>query len=113
MYASFKVRCDLFSVLLVISAQQAIESHEKTDDKQWLTYWLIFSLFQVFEGIAAWLLEYIPFYFLFKVLFLVWSFHPLTQGATVIYDSAVAPFLLPVLGIQAQEGLVKEAFSRL
>jgi receptor expression-enhancing protein 5/6 len=37
----------------------------------------------------------IPFYFFFKVGFLVWAYHPSTQGSTVIYNSFIKPYIAP------------------
>jgi receptor expression-enhancing protein 5/6 len=43
---------------------KAIETQSKDDDTQWLTYWIIFGFFKIFEGIAEPLVSIIPFYFL-------------------------------------------------
>lgn len=65
---------------------KAIESEEKDDDKQWLTYWVVFAVFTVFDTIGAPILHYIPFYFFIKIIFLIWCFLPNTRGALFIYE---------------------------
>lgn len=55
---------------------KAIETDTSEDDKQWLTYWIVFVLFKLTENVADVLISFIPFYFLFKVAFLVWMAHP-------------------------------------
>jgi receptor expression-enhancing protein 5/6 len=65
---------------------KAIESEDKEDDKQWLTYWVVFAAFTVFDGFAGALLQYIPFYFFIKIVFLIWCFLPNTRGASIIYN---------------------------
>jgi hypothetical protein len=85
-------------------------------------------VFQIVEGSADFLLQYIPFYLLIKVRmvnhvlfdgglargphganilfcvypqasFLVWCYYPKTQGAKVIYSSVIKPYVVPALGI--------------
>jgi len=64
---------------------KAIESEDKEDDTQWLTYWVVYSFFTVLETFVSFLLSWIPFYFAFKLAFLVYLFHPKWLGATKIY----------------------------
>ena len=80
----------------VYASIKAIETDEKDDDTQWLTYWLIFSFFKVFEGIADILISFIPFYYPSKVLFLVWCYYPTTKGASVVYTMCVKPYFAPL-----------------
>ena len=54
----------------------ALESEGADDDKQWLTYWVVFGLFSILDQFAGILLRLIPFYYVLKVAFLVWMFHP-------------------------------------
>eukprot|EP01033_Poteriospumella_lacustris_P009658 gene9658-6910_t len=83
---------------------KAIESNNKDDDTQWLTYWLVFGLFKVVESVADFLISSIPFYFLIKLAFLVYLFLPQTQGAKVVYDNVIKVHLVPHLGITASSG---------
>lgn len=87
---------------------RAIESDGTDDDTQWLTYWLVFSLFKLFEGIADSLLMYIPFYFLLKITFLVWCFYPGTDGATIVYSYFIKPNVVPLLGALVKHDKKKE-----
>jgi receptor expression-enhancing protein 5/6 len=73
---------------------KAIESADKDDDTQWLTYWVVFSVFSLVE-IAADLIEhYIPLYYPFKFAFLIYLFAPQTQGAQFLYQNGIRRFLL-------------------
>jgi receptor expression-enhancing protein 5/6 len=78
---------------------KAIESNTKDDDTQWLTYWLVFSLFKLVEGIAEPLIHLIPFYFVGKVAFLVWCFYPGYEGAKVVYSNFIKPHVVPLLSM--------------
>ena len=71
---------------------KAIESQEFDDDKQWLTYWAIYGLFTLLDQFANIILRIFPFYFIFKILFLIWCFMPNTMGALFIYNKFVAPY---------------------
>lgn len=72
---------------------KAIESTSKTDDVQWLTYWVVYACFNIVEVFADFLLYWIPFYYAFKLGFLLWLFMPSTQGASFLYNHFLAPFL--------------------
>ena len=69
----------------------ALESKGADDDKQWLTYWVVFGLFNIVDQFAGFILHFIPFYFFLKLIFLVYLFHPDTQGATSIYNWYILP----------------------
>ena len=52
---------------------KAIESPSQHDDVQWLTYWVVFGFFNFLESFALRVvLYYVPWYFAFKSLFIVW-----------------------------------------
>ncbi|GKY94132.1 hypothetical protein MPSEU_000379300 [Mayamaea pseudoterrestris] len=72
---------------------QAIETKIKGDIVQWQVYWIIFSLFQLLEVFKVTLVYWIPFYFAFKLAFLLWLMLPQTKGATFMYDSFLKDFL--------------------
>lgn len=73
---------------------KAIESADKNDDTQWLTYWVVFGLFSVTEfGIDA-IISWFPFYWLVKCAFLLYLHLPAFKGAEVLYVRYVRPFVL-------------------
>lgn len=45
----------------------AIESKTKEDDTKWLTYWVVFALFSVFEYFSDLIVRWFPLYWLVKV----------------------------------------------
>mmetsp|Transcript_21579 Transcript_21579/g.19147 ORF Transcript_21579/g.19147 Transcript_21579/m.19147 type:complete len:151 (-) Transcript_21579:66-518(-) len=71
---------------------KALESEQGLDDKKWLTYWVIFSSFSMIDHFGEFILVWIPFYFLFKLCFLIYLFLPATDGASHIYITYVLPF---------------------
>ena len=51
----------------------------------------MFGLFNIVDQFAGFILHFIPFYFFLKLMFLVYLFHPDTQGATSIYNWYILP----------------------
>mmetsp|Transcript_8637 Transcript_8637/g.17966 ORF Transcript_8637/g.17966 Transcript_8637/m.17966 type:complete len:180 (-) Transcript_8637:269-808(-) len=72
---------------------QAIETKTKGDDVQWLVYWVIFAFFSILETFVDILLYWVPFYYAFKLAFLLWAMLPQTKGAKFLYDSFLKDFL--------------------
>src|SRR5208282_4556672 len=83
---------------------KAIESAGTSDDTQWLTYWVVFSFFNVAEywsrTILYWLRMSPPlgsvnlviaFYYLFKTLVVLWLALPQFRGAQYIYHAFIRP----------------------
>ena len=71
---------------------KAIESPYFDDDKQWITYWAIYGIFTLIDQFANIVLRIIPFYFVIKILFLIWCFMPNTMGDLFIYNKFVGPY---------------------
>uniref|UniRef100_A0A7S3JCP2 Receptor expression-enhancing protein n=1 Tax=Euplotes harpa TaxID=151035 RepID=A0A7S3JCP2_9SPIT len=67
----------------------ALEKGEFTVCKKWLTYWVVFATFSILDHFASFILVWIPFYFLFKLVFLAYLFFPITDGAGFIYENYV------------------------
>jgi len=73
----------------------ALESHNKDDDTKWLTYWVVFALFSVVEFFSDIIFSWFPFYWLVKVIFLVWCFVPFEcNGSAYIYSRVIRPVFL-------------------
>jgi receptor expression-enhancing protein 5/6 len=86
--------CDLIGVIYpAYMSFKAIESSGADDDKQWLTYWVVFAVVKVSETFFDVILFWLPFYFLGKLFFLIWLAFPETRGALMIYERVVKPLL--------------------
>jgi len=70
---------------------RAIKSDEKEDDTQWLTYWVVFSFFHVFESAIDVAFGWLPLYLFLKLGFLVFCFLPETKGATIVFQTFIEP----------------------
>jgi len=60
---------------------------------QWLTYWVIFSLFAALEGLLDRLLLWFPLAWALKLAFVLWLQLPQSQGARLLYRHHVKPLL--------------------
>lgn len=70
---------------------KAVESSQKADDTQWLTYWIIFALLNVLEFGEETIVGYFPIYWLCKCAFLVYLYLPSTLGAQKVYSRFIKP----------------------
>jgi receptor expression-enhancing protein 5/6 len=86
---------------------KAIESQDTDDDKQWLTYWVVYGNFTVVDSVAEVLLSWVPFYHPAKLIILVYLAWPETRGAEMVYQRIVRPFMVK------HETKVDEALERI
>ncbi|CEP17641.1 hypothetical protein [Parasitella parasitica] len=83
---------------------KAIETPDKADDKQWLTYWTVIGFIQMIEYFSDILLFWFPFYYLFKTLVVLYLALPQFRGAETLYIRFLRPYLL-----NAQDGIDAKA----
>ncbi|GFH44525.1 hypothetical protein CTEN210_00999 [Chaetoceros tenuissimus] len=83
----------------------AIESKVRGDDTQWLIYWVVYCFFSIIELFADMILYWIPFYYAFKLAFLLWCMLPQTRGATFLYEAFLKDFL------KSQESKIDQALE--
>jgi hypothetical protein len=60
---------------------QALETPGGENDRQWLTYWLVYGALACAEYHSEALLAFLPFYYGLKMAALVWCIHPATRYA--------------------------------
>ncbi|EDV26498.1 Receptor expression-enhancing protein 6 [Trichoplax sp. H2] len=78
-----------------VASIKAIESEGSRDDRQWLTYWVVYAVFNILEYFSDLLLSWFPFYFLMKLLFLCWCMAPVSwNGSHIIYFKIIRPWFL-------------------
>ena len=85
------VTCLVGVVCPTYMSLKAIDSTEDDDDIQYLTYWVVYGLFSVFDIFTSFLINMIPFYYTLKLAFLIWLFMPNFKGAVYIYKWVIAP----------------------
>ncbi|XP_053211235.1 receptor expression-enhancing protein 5-like [Panonychus citri] len=78
-----------------IQSLEALETHDSEDDRQWLTYWVVFAFFSVIEFFSDKIFYVFPVYYLAKLIFLVWCFWPTEQNGSIrIYNQIIRPYYL-------------------
>lgn len=96
---------------------KAIESSNKEDDTQWLTYWVVYSAFSLIEFFTDIFLFWIPFYWLLKCFFLLYCMAPAAwNGSALIYNKFLRPFVLKYEkdideALDRTAGLAREAYG--
>lgn len=69
---SFLAPLTLSVIAFVYPAIQTIRALEsKEQQERWLTYWVVYGAFNVFENVGDVVLAWLPFYFTIKATFLV------------------------------------------
>ena len=82
---------NLFAFYPLYNSFKALRSGSPADDQFWLTYWTTFGTLSLFESLLDGAFAWLPFYYLAKIVFLVWCFHPATKGAMIIYARVLQP----------------------
>ena len=80
----------VYPALASLSSMDSPESN----DNQWLTYWVLFSAANFFDYFTGGFMSLVPFYYTFKLFFIVYLFFPTTEGALAIHKRFVFPVLL-------------------
>lgn len=67
--AAAQLICNIISVAYpAYVSLKALETSTKEDDTKWLTYWVLYAIFSVFEFFTGYLPYIVPFYYLWKVI---------------------------------------------
>ncbi|KJH42373.1 TB2/DP1, HVA22 family [Dictyocaulus viviparus] len=75
---------------------KAVRTKKKSDDTQWLIYWCVFAVFSLVDFFASGIMRLFPFYWLFKMIFLIYLYLPQTQGANYIFFEFVNPLVTKI-----------------
>ncbi|RUS22039.1 hypothetical protein BC937DRAFT_90591 [Endogone sp. FLAS-F59071] len=63
------------------------------EQRQWLTYWIVYGSMQVIDYWSEGLLELIPSYNLYKLAILYWAQNDRSRGASFIYNRILKPVI--------------------
>ena len=73
---------------------KSIEKNDDSEEKYWLTYWAVFGFFILIDMFSPIIVKFIPFYLIFKIIFLIWLFLPGTNGCKFFYNKVVKKILI-------------------
>ena len=76
------------------STIKAIQKNK--DKKEWLTYWVIFGSFLIFDMFSTIIIKVVPYYFVLKIIFLIWMFIPGSNGCQIVYDFLISKVMKPI-----------------
>uniref|UniRef100_A0A0R3RGB3 Receptor expression-enhancing protein n=1 Tax=Elaeophora elaphi TaxID=1147741 RepID=A0A0R3RGB3_9BILA len=86
--------CDIIGfVYPAYTSIRSVETSHKDDGAQWLTYWIIFALFNIIEYFSETFVVYFPLYWLLKCVFLLYLYLPMTRGAQKVYYRFIQSFV--------------------
>ena len=80
-----------FAFYPLYSSFKALRTPQTGDDQFWLTYWVVYGTLALAESVVDPAFSWLPFYYLAKIVFMGWCFHPQTKGALLIYHRVLAP----------------------
>ncbi|KAK1832073.1 receptor expression-enhancing protein 2 [Podospora conica] len=89
-----KILSSIASFLFPLFASyKALKTSDPSQLTPWLMYWVVLACALLVESWTEWLLVWIPFYAYIRLLFLLYLVLPQTQGARIIYQTYVHPWL--------------------
>ncbi|KYK60250.1 pathogenicity protein [Drechmeria coniospora] len=77
----------------IFASYKALKTSDPAELTPWLMYWVVFSCCLLVESWVSFILAWVPFYGYMRLLFLLYLILPQTQGARIIYEERVHPFL--------------------
>ncbi|KAE8353697.1 TB2/DP1, HVA22 family-domain-containing protein [Aspergillus coremiiformis] len=94
----FGIIADLLSSVITIlfpifASFKALRSSNPSQLAPWLMYWVVLSAILMAESWTVWILGWFPFYSWIRLFFFSYLVLPQTQGAQILYQTHVDPFL--------------------
>ncbi len=71
----------------------ALESADSSDDKRWLTYWVVFGIVSAFKDILLYVFSFVPGFNLLITVGLFSLYCPLTRFYVQVYEFVFRPLL--------------------
>ncbi|BFY97636.1 hypothetical protein BsWGS_00676 [Bradybaena similaris] len=75
------------------ASYKAVRTKNVKEYVKWMMYWIVFALFCTVETFSDFLLSWFPFYYEFKIVFVLWLLSPITQGSSFLFRKFVHPQL--------------------
>lgn len=107
-----QILCNIIGVAYpTYISMKAIESKQTADDTKWLTYWVLFSCFTIFEQVFVFVTNFIPLYWLIKCIFYIWCMAPIeNNGSVYLYHKVIRPHFLKHENVA--DDLINNAFDK-
>ncbi|KAJ5915180.1 hypothetical protein N7454_011292 [Penicillium verhagenii] len=94
----FGIFADLMSSIITIlfpvfASYKALRSSDPSQLAPWLMYWVVLSVILLVESWTVFIIGWFPFYSWIRLFFMCYLVLPQTQGARLLYQDYVDPFL--------------------
>ena len=90
----YAIICALLTcVYPMLCSIKTIEGDNEDETTKWLSFWTVFGFFQIIEMFAGFILNFIPYYGLIRILFFLYLMAPQTNGAFTFYSVVLKPYL--------------------
>ncbi|OMJ78500.1 hypothetical protein SteCoe_21653 [Stentor coeruleus] len=66
--------------------------------KLWVSYWIVYSLLKLLDETIPFLIQFIPFYYAIKCMFLMVLYAPKIRGGLIIYDNVFFQLVKDIKG---------------
>ena len=81
-------------ISLIYPSYKSYQSIEKdTSNNNWISYWIVYSTLTIFETIGWMIINFIPFYHVIKLSFIIWLVFPDATNSNTFYQKFIEPFL--------------------
>ena len=77
----------------IFASYKALRTSDPAQLTPWLMYWVVLSCFSLFDYWTWFILSWLPFYAYVRLIVLSYLVLPQTQGAKLLYQSYIHPFL--------------------
>ncbi|SLM35479.1 TB2/DP1/HVA22-related protein [Lasallia pustulata] len=77
----------------IFASYKALRTSDPAQLTPWLMYWVVLSCFSLIESWTWFILAWLPFYAYLRLLLLSYLVLPQTQGARLLYQTHIHPFL--------------------
>ena len=94
-YVLFDKALDFITRLisLIYPSYKSYQSIEKdSSNNNWMSYWIVYSTITTFEIIGWMIINYIPFYQIIKLSFIIWLVFPDANNSSIFYQKFIEPF---------------------
>ena len=93
MLIQHQLRSAITVIFPIFASYKALRTSDPAQLTPWLMYWVVLSLFSLFDYWTYFILSWLPFYALFRLVLFSYLVLPQTQGAKFLYQTYVHPFL--------------------
>lgn len=77
----------------LFASYKALNTADPAQLTPWLMYWVVLACALLVESWTDWILVWVPFYHYFRLFFLLYLVLPQTQGARVLYQTHLHPWI--------------------